>query len=458
MSSVSTSPLYFTGISKYSSDLQTILTRAVGIASIPLTRLQNQESDLLSKKQLLTDLSSSVTSLSSVLTSLGTIGDNKGIAVSSSNANIVAVSLSGTATPGVHTITNITSVAKAASETSATGFATADTTAVAPSGVTSLQLVVGDKTYDLDVSDSSTNNLNSIRDQINKLNAGVSATVLNTGTGTTPYFLSLTADSTGSTALQLRTTADDAGTNILTSNNQGADAVFTFDGLAVTKKDNVVNDVLPGVTFTIAQKSTETVTISLDSQRSGMANALNSLVTNYNAVRSKVNAQIGQSAGLLSGDFIVREVQNQLQKITGFNNGSSTMATLADLGIELSRTGEMSFKSDTFYSLSNANITSAFSLLNSTDGLGQLGDGLTAITDPLTGLIKVQQDQYDTADKRLVSQATTIQDRISAMQVSLLGRLQAADALLASLTSQQSLLTANITALNYTVYGKTTSS
>ena len=107
-------PLAFTGISKFSADFQTILSRAVNIARIPVQQLQNQQATLLTKKQLLSDLQTSVGSLASSLSGMGNLGENRAINASTSNASRVSVQLNGANQTGVHTITNITSVAKAA--------------------------------------------------------------------------------------------------------------------------------------------------------------------------------------------------------------------------------------------------------------------------------------------------------------------------------------------------------
>ena len=52
-----------------------------------------------------------------------------------------------------------------------------------------------------------------------------------------------------------------ANTNLLTSTNQGSDAVFSLNGIPVTQPGNVVNSVIPGVTFTIQDDATSTRTL-----------------------------------------------------------------------------------------------------------------------------------------------------------------------------------------------------
>jgi flagellar hook-associated protein 2 len=411
------SPLIFTGISQFSDDFQTILSRSLAIASIPLQEMQNEQSDLLVKKQLLTGLRLVVAELGSDVAALGAIGESQALAASSSNTSRVTVNLNGATQAGTYVISDITSVARASSETTQSGYATADETAVSTDGI--MELVIGSDTYTVDVTGDGENNLNGIRDAINALGAGVSASVLNTGTGETPYYLSLTANATGENTLQLRETAGEAGTNILTADNQGANAIFKLNGLDVTKSDNVVSDVVPGLTFTIVSttEASETVTLTLASSRGELATALATLA--------------------------------------GHDGSGSSMNRLSDLGIEFDDSGVMSFDQDMFYALSDAEITAAFEYLGSeTTGFGALSANFTQISDPATGLIKTQQDQYDVADDRLETQITNLSARIEHMQTSLSWKLQQADVLIAQLDAQQTMLDACMEGLNYVVYGR----
>src|SRR4051794_24668388 len=100
-------PLTFTGVSKYSNDFQTILNRAVSIASIPLKSLQNQQADLIQKKVLTTNLEDATSGLASSLSALASIGDSKGLAATSSNSGKVAILSSTGTTPASYTISDI---------------------------------------------------------------------------------------------------------------------------------------------------------------------------------------------------------------------------------------------------------------------------------------------------------------------------------------------------------------
>lgn len=449
---MSLSPLTITGVSSFSDNLQTILNRAVSIASLPVTALQNRQADLLVQKQLLSGISTGVNALADALAALKQAGDNKALTASSSNASRVSVTLNGATTAGVYTISEISSVARAASENTAAGYATADSTAVDADG--ELQLVFGNQTHTIQLSPEQ-NNLNGLRDAINGLGLGLTATVLNTGTGENPYYLTLTASGTGATTLALRSEVDNPASNILTSDNQGSNAIFKLNGLSVEKSDNVVSDVIPGVAFTIVSKTTagETVTLTVASNRASLASAIEKMVAAYNSLRDQLNAQVGEKAGLLSGDFIVRHVQAKLRELAGFRAPDVSMS-LAELGITLDSKGVMSFDRAKFDSLPNSRLETAFSFFGGGAGFGALESGLRNVSDPANGLIRLQQNQIDATDARIRGQIEAIQKRIEVMRNNLARQLQMADTLLARLESQQRFLDANLESLNLVLYGK----
>ncbi len=556
---MSISTLKFTGISSFSDDFQEILDRAVSIASIPLTELTNSDSDILSKQTLLSGFQTAVADLADTVSALGKLGESGAINATSSNANRVSVTVTGDLAAGSHTITDITSVARQASATTLSGFASSDGTAVSSDGA--MELVVGDATYTINLTGEGDNDLNGLARAINNLNCGVTASILNTGNEENPYYLSITATGTGLKALELRETAGVASSNVLTNtvpetdavyasnsgfatknsttvstdgilqlvvgtstysvdissantleglrdavNNsgagatasivtsgegtyrlritsaggeavelretagdsatnmmtnalQGANAVFKLDGIQCTNSENTISDAISGLTFTIKSTTStgESVTISLASSRGDVSSALDDLVTAYNAVKTLVDAQIGENAGLLTGDSIVREIQSSLRALIS-HDGTGTIRSLTDLGIEIDDTGTMSYDSSKLYGLSSSDFAGVFDFLGSaTSGLGAVAGRFTVISDDNTGLIALQQATYEAADERLQKRMDALTERINLMQTNLSEQLAAADTLLASLEDDQTILDASIQALNYALYGKSES-
>jgi flagellar hook-associated protein 2 len=454
MSSTSIAPLKFTGVSTFSADFQSIMSRAVAIASLPVKQMQNDQTLLLAKKQALGTLNSSVASLADAVRSLGTIGDTSALGITSSNSGKVSVTNNGLTAAATYTISEITSVAKAASETTATGLATSSSTQVDADG--QLELVFGDQTRSIDI--SATNNLDSLASKINGLGLGLTATVLNTGSVGNPYYLSITSATTGAKTLQLRGTAGDSGSNLLTAANQGANAEFKLNGLAVSKADNVISDVIPNLTFTIGDKTSvnETVTLTAASNRGSLASALQTFVDAYNTAAAAKNYHIGAQAGVLSGDAILSQVSRALNRTTGHTQSTSgAVKSLTDVGVELDKNGKMSFNAIKFYTLPSATVVSAYSFFQSTGtGFGALATSLDAISNPLTGMISTQQKRYDATDARLTAQIDILSERVNNMQGVLQLKLQQADSLLAGLQSQQTYIKSAYDSVNLALFGK----
>ena len=446
----------FSGVSSYSSDFQSILTRAVNIASLPLKQLQNTESDILQKKSQLGSFGDSVSTLAASFKSFTKAVTTGAIQAASSDSAVVTANASGADSAATYTINTVTSLASTASETSTAGFTDSATTSVSASGA--LRLVVGSQTYNVNLS-TAHNNLLGLRNAINSLGAGVTASILTTGSGPGANYLSLSANTNGHTTLQLFEDPSGANTNILTAANQGSDAVFQLNGIPVTRQSNIVNDVVPGVSFTLKARSTTPATITLSASRAALSTALSEFVSSYNGVVDQVSGQVGKAAGLLSGNSIISQTASTLRQIVSYSGGTgSSIQSLAELGVTLDAHGKASFDATNLNGFSDTQLASAFSFVgNSSRGFAALGAKLEQLSDPVTGLIRVQQDSFDRSDSSLKTRISDLQDRITVMQSATQSRLQKMDALLASLEAQQKVITASVQSVNLTLFGKNSS-
>lgn len=444
---MSLSPLTVTGVSQFSSDFQTIMDRAVRIAQVPIQQLQNRDADVLQKKTLLIGLSSAVGNLAASLESLGTTAGNRALAASSSKPDIVSVTNSGATEAVSYTINSVTSIATSASERTLVSYADSAATPVGSTG--DFQLAVGGQTYDFT---PDANTLIGVRDKINALGAGVTASILTTSDGN---YLSLSASFTGETTLELRDDPGGANTNLLTATNQGSDLVFELNGIEVRQSRNLVNTVIPGMTFTVLAKSDDPVQLTLASDRSQLSSALAGFVSNFNTLRQQLNAQQGSAAGLLSGNSLVLQLSGQMRQLASHRGMEGSIRSLADLGVTFNSTGEMVFDSKKLNELTGDQIADSFAFLgNKAGGLGRFASGLRQFSDPIGGLIRLEQDGLDRVDRRLQEQIAELTGRITVMQKGLALKLQQADALLASLEGQQTMIQASIKGLNSVLYGR----
>ncbi|HEV2199053.1 MAG TPA: flagellar filament capping protein FliD [Bryobacteraceae bacterium] len=459
--SISTiTPLTLTGVSQFSTDFQNILNRAVQIAQIPDLQLQNQDSNILQQKSLLGSLNAAASSLLTSLQTLGTVATSQALSATSSDPTVLTPAVTGASTPGSYTINSVTSIASAASERSVQGYADSASTPASSTGI--LKLTAGSQDYALDVTGKNT--LIGLRDAINASGAPVTASILTTGNGN---YLSVSGNASGQTTLRL---IDDpisishpngANTELLTQTNQGANAEFHLNGIDITQPGNTVNAVIPGVTFQLLKGSASAVTITLESNPSQLSSALQDFVTRYNALSGQLQAQVGPSAGLLSGDLVISQLQNTLWQLTTFTDtAAGSVNNIGQLGISFNdTTGQLSFDQNAFNALSSTQVSDGFKFLNSlAGGAGNFTAQLQSYTDPISGLIATEQQGFTTTDQHIQSQIAALTDRINVMQTNLQLQLAQADALEASLESQQKTITASLLGLNFVLYGTNTGS
>ncbi len=439
--------LTFSGVSKFGSDFDSILKRSVSIQSLPLQALQQGDSVVLSKRSAIASLSSVVAGLSSSLKALGTVAANHALDATSSDDSKVAVVNTGATTPATYTINHVTSLAAAASETSLQGVADSAATSVSSNG--SLTLSLGGTDYPITLK-TGQNNLLGLRDAINASGLAVTASILTTGTGANPNYLTVSANAPGVNAIALVDHATNHDTQLLSSANPGSNAVFQINGADVSQKSNVVNSVIGGVSLTLTGTTANAVTVTLAPNRTSLSSALSSFASNYNAVLDQVNAQTGSSAGPLLGDVSIRQIQSTLRQLSTFAGQGSTKS-LSDLGLNFGHDGKISFDSSQVNNLTDVQLSGAFGFLNS---FSNLASSVDQISDPLSGTLKSEQDTFTQSDQRYQSQISSLTDRINTSQAALFTKLSKADAEIAALSSQQSLLTSSIQGLDYTLYGR----
>jgi len=216
--------------------------------------------------------------------------------------------------------------------------------------------------------DSSNNTLEGVRDAINEADIGVSAAIVNDGSG---FRLLLRSDQTGEqNSLEIR--VDDGGdgndldttglsalafsadaTN-LSQTVAGQNALFTINGLAISSAENTANNVIDGVDIVLKGLSGLTpVTLVIAEDHAGVNEAITGFIDGYNSFIATANsltaydAESG-TAGALQGDFSTRSIVNQLRQVIssvveGFDGPFSS---LSELGITTQSDGTLSANSE----------------------------------------------------------------------------------------------------------------
>lgn len=319
-------------------------------------------------------LRSAVTELRLPMRQLSAPDNLKAFSATSSNEDIAVSVDSSKANRGTYSV-DVTSLASAQALASRDVFADRDKTSV---GQGTMTLSVGDKTTNI-VIDSSNDTLQGLANAINDSDAGVSAGVIDTGSG---FQLVLSADETGTAnAVSISVSGDSAGTDTdaqglsrfafnasmdadagLNETIAASDAVMSINGVEVTRSTNSFENVIDGLTFDLTATGTSTVKVEQD--LGAVADRVQGFVEKFNGLQETIDALAGFNAesgsgSLLTGDSVIRGIQNQLRQVLtrvvpGLEDAS--VRSLADVGITTNfETGSLEFDREEFMEQLKAN-------------------------------------------------------------------------------------------------------
>ncbi len=360
-------------------DVNSIVSQLMMVERLPVTTLNRKEAGYQAKLSAYGSLKSALGSFQSAMNGLSSLSRFQAMSATPADATILTASANSTAAPGSYTVVN-TLLAQAqtlaatgqASATAAIGASVTTTLTFQFGAITGGTLTAGKytgATFTQDATqatgtvtlNSTNNSLQGIRDAINAANIGVSAAIVNDGSGATPYRLVLTSGSTGATEsmkitvagdatiaglLAHNPAADPATSQKLTQSNAAQDASFAVNGIAMTSASNTVTGAIPGVTLNLAKAGTTTLAVARDT--AAVQSAVQAFVKAYNDVNtlatnlSAYNAATKKGA-VLQGDSTLRTVQSQVRstltsKLTGLS-GSVTL--LSQIGVSLQKDGTM---------------------------------------------------------------------------------------------------------------------
>jgi flagellar hook-associated protein 2 len=212
------------------------------------------------------------------------------------------------------------------------------------------------------VIDAGSNTLEGVRDAINEADIGVSAVVVNDGSG---FRLLLSASETGadnSIEIQVDDSGDgvdtddaglsrlafNAGAANLTQTAAGRDAQLSINGLAITSAGNTVSNVVDGVTLALRNTTDSAATVSVSANEGAVRTAIDDLVESYNRFVGIANQLTDYNpetgvAGTLQGDFTARSVINQVRAaLSGSAQGfDGAFSSLAEIGITTQADGTL---------------------------------------------------------------------------------------------------------------------
>lgn len=356
-------------------DIEGLVTQLVAAERLVSdTQLDRESSKITSEFSALGSLKSALGGFQSSFSGLTTAAKFQGKKVSSSDTDLIGVSVSSAALASSYAI-EVTQLAESHALAS-TSFADADTTTVGTGTLTIRKGVTdydsGTDTYNSFTAntdfttvnitiDSSNNTLNGIAAAINASDAEINASVINDGSG---YRLLLSSETTG-TEQSLEIVVDDDDSNDtdtsglsrlafnssatnLEQSNAAEDAQLTINGLAVSSGSNTVDSAVEGLTLDLKQITSGAVDVNVTEDHTSIVSAAKSFIAGYNQYILTANSLSSYNvdaeiAGPLLGDFTLRSVGQQIDTIVrgSVTDISGSVQSLAQLGVTTTADGEL---------------------------------------------------------------------------------------------------------------------
>ena len=417
--------------------------------------------------------------LSKLSTSLNTLKGNTSLKVNSTSSAISATISDPSTAVAINSTISISTLAKG--QTLAFEDYTSNTSVV---GAGSLVLERGDWSSGSFVASATvtsksltvtaTDTLESLKDKINALDYGVTASVL--GAGDDTYTLVMKSQDGKKNALRITSTESPSGSGLSTIDNTtsnsskqklaGTDAAFTVDGISLTRSSNTISDLFTGYNVSLLSSTTVSsidtpanLTGSVDT--SSATTNLQSFISAVNDTRTLLNEKTfrGSStigSGDLSDDPVIKSIKKQLSsltstQLTGFGaNG----VYLSNLGVRTEKSGLISLNTTVLENELKDNPSSLDAIFNSmyssSSSLLSLSGGIS--TKPIAGSYAFAMTAYVSgAFTGLVSSDTSPQVTASnnTIQVTVDGTQSGSVSVAAAhYTSEAALATAIQTAIN----------
>jgi flagellar capping protein FliD len=427
-----TSSTVFNGNSRYSADFQAVIDRTVAIASLPISQLNAQKTDLSDQTTAMTGLDAKFTGLQGALDRITAAVGGSAFDASVSDTSKLSVTLGDGAQEGNYSVEVVDPGAYASSLGTATWVE-------APGAPHAYSLSISGVQHQVFAQD---NTAAGVASAINtQFGDQVRAIVVNVGSAQTPdYRLSLQATQLGNIAPDLL----DGGSSLQTQQTTGTLAQYIVNGSGntVSSASRSVS-IANGVTVSLAAASTGPVNITVTRSTSALSSALDAFATAYNAAVDEVDKQHGNSNGALAGQSLVSGLSRILSDISTYDQSGSGIGGLGGLGLDLDKTGHLTFNSFKLLASDLTNSTGVTAFLGSSTGGGFLKlatDSLQSVEGVGTGLLPSAEANITEQSAHIDSTIADAQARVDNMKVRLQAQMAASDALIASMEQQYNYL------------------
>lgn len=453
-------------------DVPTLVSQLMAVERRPIDKLNARISSYETKISSFGTLSSLVSTFQTASKTLNT--SLQKLATTPSDPSVLSAAASSTAVPGTYTL-NVSQLAQSqnlvaagkASSTAAIGDGTATTVTfdlgtisggTLTNGVYSGAAFASNGTGTASITIDSTNNtLEGIRDAVNSAAIGITATLVNDGSGT-PYRLALSSSSSGvSKSLKITTSGGDgtinsllgydpAGTQNLTQTLAAQNAKLTVNGIAITSASNTVSEAIQGVTLTLKTTTATQASLTVARDTTAINTAASGFVDAYNALASQIKSRSAYGAnatgaGSLAGDGTLRSMQEQLRGIFNTPASGGTLTSLAQVGIAFQKDGSLLLDSSKLDSAISANFSDVNNLFSSSTGYATRLEAWGKSTLATGGLINTRTQNLNKYVKDQNEAVDKLENRMSALEKKYTAQYTNLNLLLSRMNSTSTFLT-----------------
>ncbi len=389
-------------------DFGQVVDQLVKAQRFPIDRLNENKTKLQTK---LTDYGSLGTKLLSLQSAsdalrLSTSFDRSSTSVSDST--VLTATGSSAATAGTYTI-KVTQLAQAHQITNKAAKAVASTTTDIVSGASATFTFKVGSGSNQTVTLNSTGTLDDLKAGINDLGAGVTASIVNTGSDSSPaYRLVLTATNTGASN-GITIVADDTTLDFLNSSGAGGtdtlqaaqDATIVLgdpaqNPVTLQRSSNTITDAITGVTLTLNKTTgSSTINVSVSRDTGAVKTNIKALVTAYNDIVAFVNERstydvTAKKGGIFFNETTARTVLSQLrQALSNEVSGLTTYTSVGQIGFKTERDGKITLDETKLDSALSSNYSALKSLFinNTQTSIAGVAQRLNAAVDQLDDIV-----------------------------------------------------------------------
>ena len=306
---------------------------------------------------------------------------------------------------------------------------------------------------------------------INAANKGVTASLVDTGTGGNNFRIVLSGDTgLAGTFAVTSSISNDLGFGDADKTLQTAqDSVINFEGLTITRSSNAITDVVAGTTIALNDVTSSAVRLNVVSDTSTLKTGLKDVVIVYNSINAalsnmgsiKEDSTEALNGALADDGSLISYIKNNIRSAV-FNNSSTTSGNvnaLRDLGISINRGGDMTFDETKYDGLVLTNFDDISKMLTAgtsnqgkydtaSKGLSQdIANVLEGFTDK-DGIVTTRSTNATSLLEDHKEELTKLETRMTAVYQRYLSQFTAMESMMASLDATKDYLTGQLESLS----------